>query len=184
MVTQANISELIRTATKPEDFAAFAALVTDYVGWCRARYADEVSFIDDVFGHQALVRELAALHSAYSPPQGRTLLAVQDGQVRGGGAYRRLADGTCEMKRLFVPDRFKGRGIGRSLCAALVAAARADGYRVMKLDTGDRLAEAISLYTSLGFRRCAAYHEYPPQLMRHLVFMELSLEEAPGRGAA
>ncbi len=38
-------------------------------------------------------------------PQGKTLLARCDGVVCGGGTYRRLPDGSCEMKRLFVGFR-------------------------------------------------------------------------------
>ncbi len=49
----------------------------------------------------------------------------------------------------------------------------------MRLDTGSRLKEAITMYQSLGFRECPPYHEYPDKLMPHFVFMELQLAEAP-----
>ena len=81
------------------------------------------------------------------------------------------------MKRLYVCDAFKGRGLGRRLCDALIAGARGDGYRLMRLDTGDRLTEAIGMYESLGFRRCAPHRAYPPELSMHLVFMELTLRD-------
>lgn len=179
------MSTLIRPATTPADFDAYAALVREYVAWSRERYGDEAAFIEQVFGHQSLAREIDALASAYAPPAGRAFLAEDGREVVGGGAYRRLADGSCEMKRLFVRSTRQGRGTGRRLCAALIGAARADGFERMKLDTGKRLTEAIALYASVGFRPVTPYHDYPPALLEHLVFMELDLcpvsGGAPGR---
>jgi len=96
--------------------------------------------------------------------------------VCGAGAYRRLEDGSCEMKRLFVPAAFKGLGLGRRLARALIDAARAEGYGLMRLDTGNLLSEAIALYRSLGFRDCAPHRSYPAQLLPYLVFLELPLD--------
>jgi len=165
----------LRLASSPADFAAFASLITEYVAWCRERYRDHAWFVDRVFGHQDLAEELAGLQAAYSGQQGRTLLFVVDGEVRGAGAYRRRADGTCEMKRLFVPDRFRGQRLGRRLCEALLEAAREDGFTLMRLDTANLMTEAIALYSSCGFRPCAPYLDYPPDLMPFLVFMERPL---------
>jgi GNAT superfamily N-acetyltransferase len=81
----------------------------------------------------------------------------------------------CEMKRLFVPDRFRGSGTGRRLCEAIIASAKDAGFRLMRLDTGNLLTEAIELYKSIGFHICAPYHQYPEELMAYLVFMEMPL---------
>jgi len=56
-------------------------------------------------------------------------------------------------------------------------AARQAGFSLMRLDTGDRLAEAIAMCESLGFHQCDPHHAYPPELMRFLVFMEKSLTD-------
>lgn len=98
-----------------------------------------------------------------------------DDQVCGGGAFHRLADGSCELKRLYVSERFKGRGIGRRLAQTLIDAARADGFQLMRLDTGKRLTEAIAMYRKLGFRDCTPYLEYPEKFLPYLIFMELPL---------
>ncbi len=98
-----------------------------------------------------------------------------DDQISGAGAIHRLADGTCEMKRLYVSERFKGQGIGRRLAEALIDDARKDGFKLMRLDTGNLLTEAIDMYCKLGFRDCAPHLKYPENLLPYLVFMELPL---------
>lgn len=171
------MNETIRCAQTAADYAAFARLIREYVDWGRERYRDQAWFVDKVFGHQSLAQELQALGRAYGPPEGATLLAVSADEVRGAGAWRRLSGEICEMKRVFVPRRFQGQGLGRRLCQALMDEAGAAGYRVMRLDTGDRLTEAIALYHSLGFRECPPYHEYPSDLRAHIRFMEVELAQ-------
>jgi GNAT superfamily N-acetyltransferase len=166
---------VIVEATTPPHFESFAELVSEYVGWLYQRYSDIPWLIDGVGSQQALGRELANLAAAYGPPAGKTFLAVVGGETAGGGAYRDLHDGACEMKRLFVREKFQGRGIGRQLCASLVATAKSDGYRFIRLDTGDRNSEAVTMYESMGFRPCPPYHEYPGELLAHLQFMEMPL---------
>ena len=162
----------IVVATTPGEYESFGVLVREYWEWLRTRYADMVDAIGD---HQGLAEELDNLSTVYGPPRGKVLLALREGEVVGGIAYRDLGDGACEMKRLFVPVRFQGQRTGRRLCEALIDAAAADGYDVMRLDTGQKNTEALVMYESLGFQPCPAYHEYPPQLMAHLLFLEKQL---------
>lgn len=133
-------------------------------------------FVEAVFGHQSLDEELAALSSSYAPPMGRLILAADaDGAIVAGGAWRRLSETVCEMKRLFVSNRARGLGLGRRLAEALVGSAREAGFAAMRLDTADRLTEAIAMYESMGFERMAPYRDYPVRLMAHLIFMETAL---------
>lgn len=164
----------IKLASDDADYAAFGALVREYADWCRARFAQEAWMIELAFSHQSLDSELETLAAKYGPPDGKVLLARRDGDVVGCGAYRRHP-AFCEMKRLFVPDRYRGLGIGRTLSAALIAAAKEEGFKTMCLDTAAQMSEAVALYETMGFRRCAPYIDYPPRLMPHMVFMELAL---------
>ena len=167
--------EEIVVATTDDDYAAFGDLIREYWAWLQTRYSDLPGFIDAVGGHQALDAELGSLREIYGPPAGLVLLARREDLVVGGIAYRHLGDGACEMKRLFVPDRFQGAGTGRKLCQALIDASRANGYQVMRLDTGFQNEEALRMYESLGFSECPPYHDYPADLATHLRFMEKSL---------
>lgn len=168
-------NSILMTATSPADFGAFGGLCRDYVEWCRERYRDMPWFVEEVFGYQALEVELEGLAQKYGPPAGRTMLVRGDDGVVAGGAYRRLSDTVCELKRLYVANGAKGSGLGRKLSIALISAAKSDGYITMQLDTGNRLTEAVSMYESMGFNHIKPYQEYPERLMPHLVFMEKAL---------
>ena len=165
----------IRLAETPEDFEAFGQVCRQYVDWCRERYGDMPWFVEEVFGYQSLDEELKVLAVKYGPPDGRTMVVSLGDQIVAGGAYRRLSDTVCELKRLYVTDSARGLGLGRKLSSALIARSREDGYEVMRLDTGNRLEEAISMYASMGFSHIRPYQDYPERLMPYLVFMEKPL---------
>ena len=123
-------------------------------------------------GFQRFDEELAGLPGAYARPAGRLLLARDGDEVVGCVALRRFAGAACEMKRLYVrPGRRRG-GTGRVLAVALVAEARAIGYRSMLLDTLSHMIPAVTLYESLGFRHRDSYYDTP---LAGTVFMELVL---------
>ena len=44
-----------------EDFEAFGTVCRAYVEWCRERYRDMPWFVEEVFGYQALEKELQGL---------------------------------------------------------------------------------------------------------------------------
>ena len=165
----------IAPAANAEDYEEFGELIREYWEWLQDRYQEIPGFIDGVGGHQALDAELTGLSDKYGPPKGVALLARSEAVVAGGGALLDLGDGSCEMKRVFVRDGYQGRGLGRRLCESLVDAAVAAGYGTMRLDTGYQNSEAIAMYTSMGFRECAPYRDYPPHLVTYLRFMEKSL---------
>ncbi len=172
------MNAIIREASGERDYMAVAQLISDYVAWLGLRYQEDTWIIAEVLDRQSLSSELDILATMYGPPHGRAFVAVHGSEIRACGAFRRIDSKTCEMKRVFVPERFRGNGLGRRLCSALIASAREDGYRSMKLDTGNLMQEAIAMYRSLGFRECAPYIDYPEKLLPYFMFMELRLADA------
>ncbi len=110
---------------------------------------------------QGFVQELDELPGKYSSPDGTILLARTAEDIAGVVALRKLEEGVCEMKRLFVKDAYKGHGIGKALALQLIDTAREMGYSVMKLDTLERLAPAVKMYRTLGFLETEAYNYNP-----------------------
>jgi GNAT superfamily N-acetyltransferase len=173
-VSEAGIA--VTEAANQADYAAFGELVSEYSAWLSRKHAGDAWFIEAVLKHQSLDAELAGLAGIYGPPEGFALLAKVNGAVAGGVGCRRLSAEACEMKRMFVREEFRGRGLGRALSRAVIDGARARGFRLMQLDTSrNHLAEAIALYRSLGFRDCPPYRSYPPDLLANLLFLELPL---------
>jgi putative acetyltransferase len=133
-------------------------------------YANALS-VDLCF--QDFTRELQDLPGKYAPPAGRLFLAYYNDigkseRLAGCGALRLFSSNACEMKRLYVRPEFRGRGIGRALTLALIAAAREIGYRAMRLDTLPEMREAHKLYRALGFQEIAAYCSNPVEGVRYL----------------
>jgi len=118
-------------------------------------------------------RELAELPGDYAPPEGRLLLVECETQIAGCVALHKLAPGICEMKRLYLRPRFRGKGLGRALAERIIAEARQIGYRRMRLDTVEPvMKDAVAMYRKLGFKQVAPYRPNP---MAGAMYMELEL---------
>jgi GNAT superfamily N-acetyltransferase len=89
------------------------------------------------------------------------LIAIEGEEPIGCVALRPLAEGVCEMKRMFVRSAWRGRGIGRLLAESILAEGRRLGYTAMRLDTGATMLEAAALYASIGFREIPRYNSDP-----------------------
>jgi len=117
--------------------------------------------------------EVAGLPGRYAKPDGRLFLAFVDENLAGCIALRKLEDGVCEMKRLFVREDFRGRQIGNILIEKLIEEAAKIGYEKMRLDTyAPKMAKAVKLYQSHGFREIPPYYHNP---YGETLFMEKEL---------
>jgi GNAT superfamily N-acetyltransferase len=106
--------------------------------------------------------------SDFEPPGGLYLLAYdQDGVPVASGGWRAQdengegnADGDAELKRMYVVEEMRGRGLARRILAALEEDARAAGRLRMVLETGTKQPEAVALYTSSGYEPCGKFGYY------------------------
>lgn len=151
----------IRTAVSAEDIEVIRKLFREY----------QNSLGIDL-GFQNFESELAELPGKYAPPEGRLYLAFEDQQVVGCAGLRKIEDDVCELKRLYVPPRNRGRGIGRQLALQALNDAREIGYGRMRLDTLPSMGPAQEMYRTLGFKPIAPYTNNP---IEGTLFLELRL---------
>lgn len=159
----------IREAKEADDIEAARALVVEMV---------ESLGVDLSF--QNFEQEIAEFPGEYAPPTGCLLVACEHDQCVGCVAVRRIGEGVCEMKRLYVRPQFHSRGWGKQLALAAIKCARSLGYSRMRLDTLPTMRAAAALYRSLGFEEIEAYRFNP---VEGTLFMELRLPSPfPVRG--
>jgi GNAT superfamily N-acetyltransferase len=104
---------------------------------------------------QAGARELG-------PPGGTYLVGYDDeGRAVCGGGVKRLPDGACEIKRMYVVPDARGQGVALVLLHALEDAARELGYQTVRLDTGPRQVHAQKIYEAQGYRPIPNFNANP-----------------------
>ncbi len=119
--------------------------------------------------------EIRDLQAKYGPPAGRLYLALAEGEAAGCAALTGNGEDYCEIKRVYVREKFRGMQIGRRLAEKIIREAREAGYRYMRLDTFLFMKSAIRLYEKLGFYYIGRYNDNPAA---GAVFMELDLKAA------
>jgi len=93
------------------------------------------------------------------PPEGVVYLLMDDENVVGMGALRRLDDEVGEIKRMYIkPDpKFRGHGFGTKLINMLISQAKLLGFSTLRLDTGAYMPAAIHIYKKAGFMETGYY---------------------------
>ena len=90
-----------------------------------------------------------------------TLLAARDDSVLAGiVALVAGDDSTGEIKRMFVAETHRGRGVAGALLARLEELAAAASIGLVRLETGHPQVDAIALYEKHGYARIAPFGAY------------------------
>lgn len=149
------------------------------VAVARALVQEYIDSLNIDLSFENVERELAEFPTAYAHPRGALFVAFVGKKPAGVVALRRISKKTCEMKRLYVREEFRGKGVGRALAQLSIQEATRLGYTRMRLDTLSTMKEAIGLYCSLGFREIAPYLSNP---ISGATFMELPLAKGGAHG--
>lgn len=98
--------------------------------------------------------------------------AVEDEEVLAIGSVK-LCEGYGEIKRLYVPQQHRGKGLAKKIMFELEYLMADRGLAWARLETGIHQTEAISLYEALGYSMCEPFGDYLPDPLS--VFMEKKL---------
>jgi len=110
-------------------------------------------------------------------PHIRFFIARDAGAAMGCGGIALFAE-FGEVKRMYVRDKARGRGLAQALLTRIEAEARNNRLEVLRLETGARQLSAMRLYERAGFLPCDAFGDYrsmTPEAIASSIFLEKRL---------
>ena len=108
--------------------------------------------MNDEFVDRVAVGVNEAVAAGWPDLTGAVWLVERAGAVCGSLALTDEGDGFGRLRWFVLEPSLRGRGLGNSLVAELVARARADGYQRLELETFSALTVAARIYRAVGFR--------------------------------
>ena len=122
--------------------------------------------------------DVAAVDAAeFAPPDGLFLVCRADGEVAAMGGWRRHEPGAVEIKRMYVRETMRRRGLARIVLAELERTAAAAGHGRAVLNTGLEQPEAVSLYESSGYRPTDGFGHYASAPLALFYAKDLAISE-------
>lgn len=88
------------------------------------------------------------------------LVAYENDNPVGCGAFKKFDEETVEVKRMFVFEHKRGKGIASQILNHLEGWAGELGYKVCILETGNKQPEAIRLYEKNHYERIPNFPPY------------------------
>ena len=165
-----NIERLTDRTREPQ----IRALESEYFAWVNRQLHAEFQISLDV--EQMLAHDLTNLE-IYLPPTGGLFLAETEHGMAGMIFLTQLRPKVGQIRRMYVRDAFRRRGIARALFETAIRQAREMGYAQLLLESPKSWAGAHALYHELGFGAVEMYpeSEVPEHLRKYWVFMGLTL---------
>ncbi len=106
---------------------------------------------------------------------GQIVMAVAGKERIGCCALVFVRPGVFEVAKMAVSEGYRGHGIGRKLLEYTIAQAKALGAHTLELASNSKLANAVHLYESMGFRHLPPERVEQSPYARANVFMEMHL---------
>lgn len=88
------------------------------------------------------------------------IIAYDDAIPVGSASFKKYDDECAEVKRVFVKQEYRGKGVSDKLMELLEGAAREQGFRYLILETGEPLVAAMALYKKIGYEIIPNYGQY------------------------
>jgi len=120
-----------------------------------------VAEMEPLYGRIDVPHAPSATPADFAPPGGSFLVGYENGEPICAGGIKRLDEGSCEIKRMYVVPEARGRGVAKQLLVALEDEARALGYSVAKLDTGAQQPHAERMYRAAGYEETGNFNANP-----------------------
>ncbi len=133
---------LKRTTSKDSDFVVLVQLLDQELA---VRDGDEHAFYDQ-FNKLDDIKH--------------TVVAYWENRAVGCGAIKLFDTNSMEIKRMYVMDEFRGKGLATAVLFELEKWTKELKFEHCVLETGVRQPEAIALYEKNGYKRISNYGQY------------------------
>lgn len=140
-------------------------LINDLNAHLISLYPDESNHIDEP--------------ELYNDPQNFLFGLFEDSILKGIGGIKARAE-FAEIKRIYVPEKYRGFGFGGLILGALERQADRLGLSQLFLETGIHQPEAQGLYKKMAYKNCEKFGEYDDDPLS--VFFEKNLTASMGEG--
>ena len=106
---------------------------------------------------------------------GSIFMVYAENEPVGCVALIPMNDGVYELSKMAISPHLRGQGLGRRLLEHAITQARIIGARSLFLGSSSKLADAVHLYESVGFRHVPPDTLPPMPYTRANVFMEMAV---------
>ena len=153
-------------------------LIDDEEGFKKAGklFIEYSNSLDFDLHFQNFEKELNEIDIQYNKPYGGLILIV-DGQTDeeiGCVGIRKSEEQVAELKRMFIKEAHRNKGLGMELLRRAIELSKSLGYEKIRLDTLDTMKPAIALYERSGFKQTGAYRYNPFDNVR---YYELQIQD-------
>jgi putative acetyltransferase len=152
----------IRALLPGDDATAFRTLNEEWIARYFSLEARDIEILSDP--ETTILRKGGSIFMVYA-----------DSVPVGCAALIPLGQGVYELSKMAVSPQLRGRGLGRRLLLHAIAEARLLGATSLFLGSNTRLADAVHLYESVGFRHVPPASLPPNPYTRANVFMRMAL---------
>lgn len=125
---------------------------TDFMKLCQELDQEYI----DIYG------EIALKYQKYNTLEDihNVIVAYINKEPVGCGSYKRYDSITIELKRVYVRQQFRRKGIAETIIQNLEANAKTKGFKNSLLETGIDMKKAITLYQKLGYSFIESYGDF------------------------
>ena len=121
-----------------------------------------VCFLKKCLPESGRALDINGRHKAYSDIEkyySQFWCLFDDNEIIGAVAVKKVSEESCELKSLYLLEKYHGRKLDYELLQTAASYARAEGYKKMYLDTISTSTRAVSLYEKAGFVYTDRYNE-------------------------
>ena len=122
-------------------------------------WEETIEALEERFNRQGELSDIDHFQSYYFGNHGLFLVVIDDNQVVGTGAFRRIDENVCELKRLWLLEPYQGKGMGYQVLKELIKFAKAKGYKKVVLETDYEQERAFRFYRKAGFQPTEKYND-------------------------